>query len=89
MTALNTLPVLVTEPGIYRARNGCLVLVESLVYPPEYDGRTTAFPVKGSLWAKRGKGKAKPYYKAWHVSGRLQHLKECAHDIVSRGWPCA
>lgn len=80
MLVTNRLPVIVTEPGEYVTRDGRRVTVQA-VQPKE---SPYTFKVKGSLW-RMFRGECRPRgSQAWHVSGRLDMVKEKAGDIIGR-----
>lgn len=71
---LNNLPVIVTAPGIYIARNGARVMVHNIKPAPSPD--ITAFAVQGSIERMfRGKLRFRGY-EIWHISGHAYPLKE-------------
>lgn len=80
MLVTTRLPVIVAEPGEYVTRDGRRVTVHA-VQPKE---SPYTFKVKGSLW-RMYRGECRPRgSQAWHVSGRLDMVKEKAGDIVGR-----
>ena len=78
----NTLPVIITEPGIYIMRDGGRARIDR-VYDNS-DKTVTAFTCKGSLERMfRGKMRFKGY-SIWHESGQATGF-ESEYDIISKG----
>ena len=75
--ATSDLPVIVTQPGDYVTRDGRRVTIHEVTQAMEYTYRA-----KGAFW-KMYRGKVRPRgFQAWHVSGRLDVVRETAGDIV-------
>lgn len=82
VTLANRLPIIVTEPGRYRLRNG----IEVDVHEVQDNGplNQTRYAVKGTYYLKRGTRKI-PQFDIWHVSGRYASwLNEYFFDIVEK-----
>lgn len=74
---LADMPVIVTEPGLYKTRSGLKVQVHEIKGP-------STFEVKGN-WFKRDAKPSDPgTYAIWHVSGRYMAIGEHFLDIVGR-----
>lgn len=65
---LNELPVVINAPGVYRARNGGMVVINII------EGK--------SFYAARGRKTNTGRYDVWHVSGRQFSTHETQHDIM-------
>ena len=77
MNATSDLPVIVTKPGDYVTRDGRRVTIHEVNQATEYTYRA-----KGAFW-KMYRGKIRPRgFQVWHLSGRLDVVRETAGDIV-------
>lgn len=82
-TPMNCLPVVVDEPGEYRARCGNVVIVTKV----EDHGplNVTRFNCKGYLVHRRRPGKRDRYeFHIWHQSGFFVAVGEHDYDIVEK-----
>ena len=91
ITALNSLPTLVTKPGWYITRGGDRVHVHEIKEPPNMGVSTgrggevldvTTFPVKGNIYKFKNEKWKNNSYHIWHVSGRSHILEESDRDII-------
>lgn len=70
-------PVIITEPGEYRTRNGKRVVVT------DHDRETTSnFPVEGNIILREKPRKED--WNTWKPNGQIQALGESELDIVGR-----
>lgn len=77
MRVTSEMPVIVTQPGDYVTRDGRRVTIHEVSPATEYTYRA-----KGAFW-KMYRGKVRPRgFQVWHISGRLDVVRETAGDIV-------
>ena len=86
VTPANRLPVIITGPGWYLARNKNSVRIDEVQDNGPVNQTKTA--AKGYYFALRmvwGKQKLKDYWGHWHVSGHyMGRLEEHHRDIVEK-----
>lgn len=79
---LNTLPIIIDEPGEYATRDGGRVTIRE-IHPSPSEG-TTAFTAKGSVWSLRRDTYRSRGHDVWHVSGRYRVLEFSGKDIIGK-----
>jgi hypothetical protein len=87
-TPMNRRPLIITEPGDYRTRDGRRVTIHEIKLcsptPPYQRHEVTAFEAKGSVWrVVRGVNQPRDY-DIWHLSGHHVALGDDPLDIVGR-----
>lgn len=79
-SAPNDLPVVISGPGDYAARDGRRITIRDVKLPSEPG--STMFGASGSIW-REFRGKVRPHgHGTWHVSGRRMPLDETPSDVV-------